>query len=361
VIIWNEEYKTVSIEWLEDKGKKSEPWGLRKTPLRLQLHPVSKEVMRVHFKGAQPGWIKRFAEKMKYKTREVSNKQGKGWWISNWYGHQEKPLLSPFIKGMIQEWFEKVHESCQSDKDRLLKHLEIVEINLYYHADKFTQYGFHFRGEELLRDGGALYLEERLLPVETTEGEFSIDDWPTYTELIQELLEVRDIPETDEVLIRLEEVDEEDFVLVLPEMVVEEEKEKDSTADDLEVELVEEKDLIVLKEEDDVFLELEESGEDFVFVESEEASKVEGEESSDLNGFFDEVSDEIETIEDSIEETIGESVEENVDSEIIETTDVMEVVPEEREEIIPPVISTLIVSEKSIKKEGIVAGQTLLF
>lgn len=378
---WNATENELLIEWLEVKNDKTEYHSLKKSPLRLQLHPTTGGVLRAYIKGARPAWVVRYAKENKYNTNETTTKEGKGWWIANWsqYRPKERPLLCPFIKGMIEEWFEKVHESCQADKENLLSNLDVVEINLLYHADKFTEYGLHFRAEEILLDGGALLVDSELLPTHDDEGGFHISNWASYTKVIKELLELRDIPDNIDVKARFDEVEEDSFVLELPlkSELVSSEDEEDFLVSDITIPTslgdVDEEftaPLVVLEEEEEE-LELElELPNDVMELESYETEPI---------IIIDEPHEEVEELVIELTPTCEEIivVEENALEPLVELEDTQEELTVNMDVPIQSIETEntnateplqekvsevkLKVADKVSKKEGIVVGQTLLF
>lgn len=355
-MIWDSTKNQLLIEWTEKKADKEEHHFLKKSPLRLQLHPTNGEVLRAYFKGARPSWISKFAKEKRYKTHETTT-GGKGWWIANWsnYSLDERPLICPYIKGMIEEWFEKLPESCQIDKKNILNHFEVVETNLLYHAYEFKKWGLHFRPEDILLDGGAMLLEENLRPKELDDVEYRISDWPDYIKVVRELQELRDIPEASDIKARIDDYDDEPFVLELPQTTLGEEDLLEETnevlvfetEENIEIldESIEEYDLgVVLDEFEDY--------EDIVFQNS-----IEEQEEFEPLDFISEgkkasLPDPKIGVE---EEKFGVSdthLSKLIDEKL--PLDAVQTVGKNHEK-------ELAVSKKMSKKEGIVIGQTLLF
>ncbi|MBO0588157.1 MULTISPECIES: hypothetical protein [unclassified Sporosarcina] len=354
-MIWDSTKNQLLIEWIETKSDKEEHHYLKKSPLRLQLHPTTGEVLRAYFKGARPSWIIKFAKEKKFKTHETTT-GGKGWWIANWsnYPSDERPLICPYIRGMIEEWFENLPESCQSDKKNILNHIEVVETNLLYHADEFKKWGLHFRPEDILLDGGAMLLEDNLRPKELDDVEFKLADWPDYIKVVRELQELRDIPESSDIKARIEDYEDEPFVLELPQTPAKED-------------LLEETDeVLVLKTEENFKIPVESTEEydlDVVLEEFEEHENfnfmnvIEEQEEVELLDFSSEgqkaslLGQEKEVAEANLcasDSRLSSITEEELPVEAVQP------VGKNHEKV-------LVVSKTANKKEGIVIGQTLLF
>lgn len=369
---WNDINQTLSIDWYEEKnGSTKEGHFFEKKPFKLQLHPITKMVMRAYFHGTRPGWINRYAKEYKYGTEEVVTPQGKGWFICNWRVHLTGflPLLSPFLRGSIEEWFEKVDINCDVDKHTLLDHLDTVEMNLTYYPSEFEKYGLHYRPEELNRIGGALVVEQKLIPIDC-EGVFTYEDWPDYQHVIKSLIKVRPIPDEVEAFI-LSADEEEDFVLDLTDSMALEVQEEIL---EFEIESDEEFELVLTSEDEHILVldEVEETQD--IVEESQEVIEVEStlEDAKPLDVEVDEGEDEqlikVSSDEESaielepIEEVVV--IEEPSIPDSIESLEITEKVTEkEKIEQVKneDIVTILKVSEKSVKKEGIVAGQTLLF
>lgn len=370
-MIWNATENELTIEWLEDKRERTEFHTLSRKPLRLQLHPTTGQVLRAYIKGARPAWIVKYAKDKKIRTHETTTAEGKGWWIANWnnYTHDDRPLLCPFIKGMIEEWFEKLPSECEDDKERLLRNIEAVEINLMYHYKEFEQWGLFFRPEEILMDGGALLVEPRLRPSHDEEGEWDISKWPDYNKVIVELQELRDIPEELLGKARIDDEEEESFVLELPseapaiaveteeELTFDEESSPVSLMDSIEEDAVPldfsevgEQELLTLEDNAETLREIEVEEELVLIAEEEMELSVTSEETFVVvQGLLNETNPE----ESVSKELICESSEEETLMVNIPT-----ITEPHTQKAMP---STQKVAERRSKKEGIVVGQTLLF
>lgn len=346
-MIWDSKKSQMTIEWIEKKGDKDEYHNMKKSPLRLQFHPKNGEVLRAHFKGVRPSWIIKYAKEKKYQTHETTA-GAKGWWIANWSNYQsdECPLICPYIEGMIEEWFEKLPETCQADKKNLLNHLEVVEINLLYHAAEFNKWGLYFRPDDMLFEGGAMLLEDNLLPKLVEDTEFQVADWPDYMKVVRELQELRDIPETTEIKARIDDYEDEPFVLEIPPnqeigvddtegmFVIETEE-----VFELKDEFSEDHELIVHHDEFDEHLGFPLPGDNDEQTEFEMFDYASEDKVVVLVGTK---SEEIVTTQDE-----SDSEEENLGS-------VADTLMEDVDELI-------LIAKKPSKREGIVVGQTLLF
>jgi len=251
---------------------------------------------------------------------------------------------------MIEEWFEYLPESCQSDKKNILNHLEVVETNLLYHADEFKKWGLHFRPEDILLDGGAMLLEDNLRPKELDDVEFQLADWPDYIKVVRELQELRDIPEAITIKARIEEFEEEPFVLELPQI---------SDKEDL----FEETNEVLVFETEENFEIQDESAEEYELVVV--LDEFEEHEEFKFPNIQEEEEEEFELLDFSSEGQ-NASPEEVADANSASDSQLSKFVEEELTiEAVQPVIENLekvlVISEKANKKEGIVIGQTLLF
>ena len=197
MLIYDELHKDVTIDWVEEKKDKLEPHTLRRKPILCQLDPRGdSKIIRVHFKGAKPPWIDRYIqtkEGSRFMVNEVRTQNGIGFTMTDRYAD---PLPCPFIKGMIEEWFEKMDEEYHSFKDRLLDNIEVVEKNLRHYSEIFTPFGLYFRKEEIEGIYGSMFIQkDQLVPTDDWEG--SLYD---FERCIDSLVEVREYPLEEELL-----------------------------------------------------------------------------------------------------------------------------------------------------------------
>lgn len=358
MLIYDETHKDVTLEWVEEKNNnKLEPHILRRKPVLCQLDPVKKGiVIRVHFSGKKPAWIDRYIigkNGRHYTVQEVRTKNGVGFTMTD---KQANTLPCPFIKGMIEEWFESVDEKFYSFKDRLLENLAIVEKNLYHYSELFSDFGLYFKREEVEGKYGALWIDKnKLAPTEDWEG--SLFD---FERCIDSLLEIREYPIEEELLD--DELVEEVLELPKPE-------ELEETKEEILEELLEEP-----LEESIVELPVFEVQEEYLEDEllQEEAIENEIQELSTSEVLIDE--EELVLMEEELSEVILPEVEQLTEvlsvqgnlsiEEIMEEVKVDEgnnTSPIEEITELTELPKKLKVADKSDSKEGIVVGQILLF
>lgn len=321
-VFWNNEKEEVAIEWTEKKAKNETPvyHSFNKKPIRLQLHPVTKSVIRAHFKGARPGWIVRFTLANGYHSTEVVTDDGPGWWIANWRNHENRPLSSPNIRGMIHEWCSKVSEDFNEEKMLVLDNLDFVEANLLYNYSAFNKYGLHFLPELIVGETGSMVLEDIAVPIDEEDCKANRANHSNYFELLEALIQVCAIPEKQEVITDFEEADDE-FVIDLSDSNFEEEEISVESQEFFEEETISiDEEILILEEEPLEFDQIEEEVLPLVVRQ-------------DLK--LDEKLEAKEKLELASSNESDMALNQNAD--------------------------TLIIAEKNNKKENIIAGQILLF
>lgn len=358
MLIYDETHKDVTLNWIEEKNNKLESHTFQKKPVLCQLDPVREGfVIRVHFSGKKPAWIERYIlgkNGRHYTVQEVRTKNGVGFTMTD---KQANTLPCPFIKGMIEEWFESVDEKFYSYKDRLLENLAIVEKNLYHYSELFSDYGLYFKREEVEGKYGALSIDKnKLAPTEDWEGslfdfercidslleirEYPIDEELLDDELVEEVLELpkpEELEETkEEILEELLEEPLEESIVELPVLEVQEEYLEDELlleeAKENEIQELSNSEVLIDEEEQQVLMDEELT--EVILPEVEQLTEVI---STQGNLSMEEITEEVKVDEG------------NNTSPIEETTELTEL-PKK-----------LKVADKSDSKEGIVVGQILLF
>ena len=231
------------------KGGKKQEEIFKKEPLRVQLHPKMENVIRVHFKGKAPSWMKDFARENHFQFSEVNGRDGIGFSLTA--SNEKKYIICPFVKGQIMEWFESIgDDSLEHFQEMLLDNLEIVEKNLKHYPEEFYQYGFYHRAEEINGEFSSLGLSEELKDPDNLD-EMEPKERENWESLINSLIMVRDYP------IELnEDTADEEIVIDI-----------DTTEDEVVIEIEED-----VTADDDVVIEIEEDTTDEVVVSNEEKS-----------------------------------------------------------------------------------------
>lgn len=343
-MIWNQEKNVVVIDWKEDKGKNSSPvfHSISKTPVKLQLHPKTGEVIRAHFLGARPHWITRYTLSKRYRSTELVGENGPGWWIANWSGHFDRPLSSPSTKGMLTEWLSKVSDVFVKEKESLFESIETVEANLLFHYEEFEKYGLFFKPETIKRDGGAMCLSPAAIPIDEEGEKADKSRHNVFMTLVSSLLEKREIPEVEELLLEVEEVEDPEFTLDLEEeeLLIEE---KFLDEEDPEHYFMMQE--AARDEEEFPVIQLDEEE---IFIDEEQQEQLIDEDESTTEEPSEDITSESEEVVPNEAVTEVEAVEEPAvtDNVLVKT---------EAEPAKP------LVAEKINRRENIVAGQTLLF
>jgi hypothetical protein len=169
------------IEWYEKKKDKSTATKhyFEQKPKKLQLHPIDPgQIVRVHFTGKMPGWMKDYCEKPEHKFSCEEVKQGDeiGWILVNWRSFKisEQPLISPNIKGAVKKLATKIDDVCADLRQSLLDNADIVSKNLGNYHDLFDPLGIKYRPEEIQGVEGCLVVDHTFF-LERMEGETDED------------------------------------------------------------------------------------------------------------------------------------------------------------------------------------------
>ncbi|MER2005826.1 MAG: hypothetical protein ABS939_00115 [Psychrobacillus sp.] len=370
MLIYDELHKDVTIEWVEEKKDKLEPHTLRRKPILCQLNPMGNgRIIRVQFKGAKPPWIDRYIKTKEGKNfivNEVRTINGVGFTMTDRYADA---LPCPFIKGMIEEWFEKIDVEYHSFKIKLLDNLEIVEKNLKHYSEVFTHFGLYFRKEEIEGNYGSMFIEkDQLVPTEDWGGSLfhfeqcidslvEVREYPFEEELMEEVLleEILELPAVEELI--AEEIIEEELLdeTVIDFPVLEFDIPEETFKNELTEEQLLDEELLVeeLLEEG----QLEDLPNELVVPEEEllPEQMLEEELLSEEMLEEEQMNDLLE-----IEETLGEDTLEEVDE--ISSLETL-IVEEDEEKEIEVIVEqpSLKIAEKSDSKEGVLVGQILLF
>jgi hypothetical protein len=154
------------IEWFERKDKKATPIRhyFEQKPVKLQLHPKDpKKIVRVHFTGKMPGWIKAYCEHKEHRftCEEVRFGNETGWILLGWHNFSSEfqPLVSPSLKGAIQKLAARVPEFFPELKQQLLDHADVASRNLANYNDIFENIGVFYRPEEFVGQEGCLVID----------------------------------------------------------------------------------------------------------------------------------------------------------------------------------------------------------
>lgn len=216
------------IEWMEKKQKNESPTHhyYNKKPVKLQMHPKKElKLIRAHFTGAMPAWIKRYAEDHNFEVKQVHHEGKDGWWIAKWGGFEENPLSSPTIKGAVRQFSKMIPFVCEDLREKVMDNLDVIERNLHIDPYSFQKFGLYYRPEQMKNDGGCLLLESDVIPEREEEND---EDYRNKVEAVGKLSELvweittplpePEVPEQseEELLDELELVDaesEEDFSL----------------------------------------------------------------------------------------------------------------------------------------------------
>ena len=333
----------VFIRFKRQVKNKTEEVGFDKKPILLQLNPENpNNIIRVHFKGSFPAWIKDYAAKNGYSYADINTKVGKGFSLTK---TEKRFIICPFIKGQINEWFEALDDDSYADfYETLIAELEIVEKNLKYYAEEFKKYGLYHRHEEIEGKYSSMALKPTLLDTDDFNAlaESAKENWRS---LIQSLITPRDYPLEEEdtaedIIIELDDPSKEMVEVVLDESTEEEVK-------------------VVLDEsaEEEVNIVLDDSTEEEVNIVLDDSTKEE------VNIVLDKPSEEVvqfvldESAEEEIKVVIDEPSEEKVPTNKEITTEEKVMIVENE----PVQLSPLRVATHNSKKDGVVEGQSFLF
>lgn len=169
----------VILEWLEEKeGSSPTPHHFSKVPSYLQLHPIDEYmVVRAHFTGAMPTWIKRYTKKHHLKAAQITKDGKVAWWISNWkfWNEGKKPLTAPNLDGSLNQLKGKIPDVVEELRDRIDQNREIMKQNLIWYPDAYKDLGLAYRREEVIGQGGCVIFDDTIIP--EREDEMSEQDY----------------------------------------------------------------------------------------------------------------------------------------------------------------------------------------
>jgi hypothetical protein len=171
----------VVIEWFEQKANSSSPTKhyFEAKPIKLQFHPKdASKIIRVYFEGRMPTWMKRYVKEKEhpFECKEVFQNGIVGWWLANWRNFETgmRPLNSPTIKGSIQNFIDLIPAVVEDYRERLRVGLDVIASNLAVAPSYFEPFGLYYRPEEVTGNGGAIVIDEDLIPVRMS-GEIDLD------------------------------------------------------------------------------------------------------------------------------------------------------------------------------------------
>ncbi|WP_047153372.1 hypothetical protein [Aneurinibacillus tyrosinisolvens] len=126
MINYNEFTGEIVIEWHEKKDQKAAPiyHSFNRLPSMAQLHPKDPaKVIRAHFEGAMPSWMKDYAKAHDYKCNSTQLDGKFGWWIANWnaYKKGEKPFSAPTIKGAVRQLSQHIPNAYAEGRNGFLR------------------------------------------------------------------------------------------------------------------------------------------------------------------------------------------------------------------------------------------------
>ncbi len=379
------------IEWYKPVENGSpEKHYFHKKPIRCQMHPkLTNRVVRLHFRGQMPSWIKDYARKHNFKCQQVTHNGKTGFWLANWHGWEEgnKPLSAPTLKGTLGQLKRLVPTVCEELVERIDKYQEVIAENLIFHPTAFNDFGLYFRKASV--GSGVCMVIEDIVPLREdamTDDEYRtvIENDGRLTKLIHELtLPLPDPVLSEDELVEGIDIDDEEEALDLLSFgeEVEDDEEENYESIDEEVGEVEGIDLIL----DTEGLEL--------TLDDEITPDVSFEESVMEEDFLDEpifnldtdsphetfdVSDLVELhsfTKEEQEEMLNEMVEENLIENKVEEDVEVEVhinnieqelaidssnILEDKEEVKPEEVPKMLI-KRTEKKHKMVAGQLSLF
>lgn len=158
----------VILEWLEEKeGSSPTPHHFSKVPSYLQLHPIDEYmVVRAHFSGAMPTWIKRYTKKHHLKAAQITKDGKVAWWISNWkfWNEGKRPLTAPNLDGSLNQLKGKIPDVVEELRDRIDQNREIMKQNLIWYPDAYKDLGLAYRREEVIGQGGCVIFDDTIIP-----------------------------------------------------------------------------------------------------------------------------------------------------------------------------------------------------
>lgn len=163
---YNEVTRLLVIEWFERKNKKATPVHhyFEQKPVKLQLHPRDpKKIVRAHFTGKMPGWIKAYSEKNEHRFQcgEVHFGDEFGWYLLSWHTMTSdlQPLVSPSLRGAVHKLAEKIPDFFPELKSQLMDHVDVACKNLANYNDIFENIGIYYRSEEVDGEEGCLVVD----------------------------------------------------------------------------------------------------------------------------------------------------------------------------------------------------------
>lgn len=318
----------VYIRYIKNKGRKDEKiLEFEKKPMLLQLAPYpknSERIIRAIFKGIAPSWLSELYKE--YSIIRTTGNYGSGFAIvAKQDAALSNILMSPMIKGQLNELLDDAHFSNPLERDRLKDllqiHFETVEKNIKYYPELLEEFDIYYRNESIAAATATMYRGPQW-------KEHNEENEAKWNALFEMLLTVRDYPE---------EIEE----------IVEDEGNQD----------VEESDEI-LETEASTTVELEEVLENEEIQEIEEISELEElEEIQEIQEIEElDVVEEIQEIQEIEELEVVEEIQE-IQEISIEATKTDEKEPEN----IVSIEQEFEVVKASNKREKVLAGQILLF